>query len=159
LTALVFALVGPSSWALRAVPTLLSLVVVALTWRLASDIIKRTSLSTYAQKCFIWSATLIAVFIPLYDLVIEMRTWGAWMEVFGVMLLLLLSAFHLVVRWQAGAPLKELALRWAGLGFLIGLGFWLYPLVVIAVAACVLWILGGFLCLIVRVYKQSGERS
>ena len=154
LVAIVFALAGSSLWTLRIVPIVLSLVVVWLTWCLARALVKRVSLPSSAQKCFVWSATLVAVCPPLYNVVIELRTWGGHIEAYVIMQLLLLAALHLMDRWKAGAPARELAVRWALIGFLIGLGFWIYPLVIYAVVVAVIWMVCGIVILFLPFKKR-----
>ncbi len=50
----------------------------------------------------------------------------------------------------------ELALRWAGIGFIIGLGFWVDPLIISAIFASGVWIVGY--CLI-TLRKERQERQ
>ncbi len=141
LIALLFAIFGPSAWTLRAEPILLSLVLVWLTWKLAGALADAAQLPAYAKRYFMTIATLFATIPPLYDTIIEMRTFGGFIETFILMLLMLLSALQLTRRWQAGASRRELAWRWAGIGFIVGLGFWVYPLIVSAVLAVAIWII------------------
>src|SRR5437588_9612851 len=142
LVALLFAIAGPSVWMLRAEPILLSLGVVWLTWKLAGILAETAQLPPFAQQVFKTMAALFAAVSPLYDTVLELRTLGGYIETFVLMLLLLISVFQLTRRWQAGAANKELALRWAGIGFIVGLGYWVNPLIVIAVMAAAAWIVG-----------------
>ena len=142
--AITFAIVGPSVAALRATAMIVSLALVYLTWKFAGTLADEAQLSLLARRNFRTIATLVAALPPLYDAVLETRTMG-YTEAFVIMLWLLFSAFRLTKRWQAGAPTRELALRWAGIGFLCGLGFWADPLVVYAVAAIGLWI--GWYCI------------
>lgn len=142
LMALLFAIAGPSSWTLRAEPILLSLVVVWLTWKLALALADVAQLPYYARKHFIWVATLLAAVSPLYDTVVELRTLGGYVETFVLMLWLLLSALQLIQRWHAEASSPELAWRWAGIGFLAGLGLWVDPLISSALLAVTIWIVG-----------------
>ena len=142
LVALLFALAGSSVWTLRAEPILLSLVVVWLTWKMAAALAEAANLPDYARKRFQLLAALLAAILPLYDTVIELRTLGGYIETFVLMLLLLLSILRLTQRWHAGASMRELALRWAGIGFVVGLGFWVDPLIISAVAASGVWIAG-----------------
>ena len=58
LISLLFALVGPSIWALRAEPILLSLGVVWLTWQLAATLTETTTLSQNTRRCFMTVAAL-----------------------------------------------------------------------------------------------------
>jgi hypothetical protein len=153
--ALLFAIAGPSVWVLRAEPILLSLILVWLTWRLASALADAEQLPLYARRYFVIIATLLAAVPPLYDGVAELRTWGGLIETLILMLLLLLSAFQLTRRWQAGASKRELALRWAGIGFIVGLGFWIYPLIVSAVLAAASWIIYSCVTAIVRSRQQN----
>src|SRR5579863_7791037 len=129
LVALLFAIFGPSVWVMRAEPFILSLVLVWLVWRFAGALAQQAHLSPALTKTFMTFAALLAAIPPLYDGVIEMRTWGGWIEIFVLMLLLLLSTLRLTQRWQQGASLRELALRWAGIGFVVGVGMWVYPLI------------------------------
>ncbi len=155
LVALIVAIAGPSAWTLRAEPVLLSLVVVWLTWKLAAalaDAAKLPSFDTsgylpprqgaYARLIFMSVAVLIAAIPPLYDGILELRTYGGYSETFILMLLLLLSAQQLTRRWHEGASRREIALRWAGIGLIVGLGFWIYPLIISAVLAAAAWIAG-----------------
>jgi len=141
LMAVLFAIAGPSVWMLRAEPILLSLVVVALTWRFAGALAEGAQLPPFAAQLFKTIAALLAALPPLYDTVLELRTLGGYIETFVLMLALLLSAYQLTRRWHAGATRKELALRWMGIGFLVGLGLWVNPLIAPAVLAAALWII------------------
>ncbi len=142
LVALLFAVAGSSVWTLRAEPVLLSLVLVWLTWKLAAILADAAKLPSYAKRRFMIIATLFAALPPLYDAVIELRTLGGYIETFVLMLVLLISAFRLTQRWYEGASTRELALRWAGIGFVVGLGFWVNPLISSAVLAAAIWIVG-----------------
>ncbi len=142
LIAILFALFGSSVWTLRTEPVLLSLAVVWLTWRLARTLTETTSLSRSTRRIFMTVAALCAAIPPLYDGIIEGRTYGGFIEMLVVILLLLISTIRLTSRWFNGASRGELAWRWAGIGFLVGLGFWIYPLIASAVLAAGLWILG-----------------
>lgn len=139
--ALIFAIFGPSVAALRAETTMFSLLLVATTWWLASLLARAAGLPRYARTIFATVAALIAAMPPLYDAIVEMRTGGGWIETFILMLLLLVAAFRLTTRWREGASNRELALRWAGIGFLVGFGMWIYPLITEAILAAGLWIL------------------
>ncbi|HYL42517.1 MAG TPA: hypothetical protein VEU97_03940 [Ktedonobacteraceae bacterium] len=152
LIALVFAVTGPSVWALRAEPLLVSLLLVWLTWSFAGALAEIAQLPVYARRNFTTIAALIAAVPPLYDGVLELRTYGGHIETFALIMLLLLATLRLTQRWHAGAPARELSLRWAGIGFIVGLGFWVYPLIAIAVLAAAIWIIGS---LVVEVFKQS----
>ena len=140
LVALIFTIFGPSAWALRTEPALLSLALVWLTWKLAAALADYAQLPPYPRRLFMTIAALLAAIPPLYDAVVELRTWGGLIESFVLMLLLLLSVFQLTRRWHAGASVRELTWRWAGIGLILGLGFWVYPLVVFAVLAAFSWI-------------------
>ncbi len=137
LVALVFVVAGSSVWTLRAEPTLLSLVIVWLTWRLAAALADFAHLPLPAKWWFMFVAALLAAVFPLYDTVLELRTFGGYVEIFILMQLLLLGTLQLTRRWSEGASNRELALRWAALGFVIGLGLWLDPLIVSAVLVTV----------------------
>src|SRR2546426_5716588 len=142
LVALLFAIAGSSVWTLRAEPVLLSLLIVWLTWKLAAILADAAKLPPYAKRRFMIIATLFAALPPLYDAVIELRTLGGYIETFVLILILLISAFRLTQRWHEGASTRELALRWAGIGFVLGLGFWVNPLISSAVLAAAIWIVG-----------------
>src|SRR5260370_10958065 len=96
----------------------------------------------YPGGYFFTAVALVAAVPPLYDGVIELRTYGGYIETFVLMLLLLLAALRLTQRWQAGASNRGLGWRWAGFGLLVGFGMWIYPLIVSAVLAAAIWILG-----------------
>jgi hypothetical protein len=157
LIAIIFAITGPSVWTLRIEPMLLSLVVVWLTWRLAGALADVAQLPLYAKRTFMIVAALLAAIPPLYDGVIELRTFGGFIETFILMLLLLLSALRLTRRWQAGASRRELAWRWAGIGFIVGLGFWIYPLIISAVIAAAIWIVWYCLTTIAKSRQQGSS--
>ncbi len=143
LVALLFALFGASVWTLRAEPTLLSLIIIWLTWKLAGILADMADLSPHLKRCFMTIAALCAVVPPLYDTVIELRVLGGYIETFVFMLWLLLSVVQLLRRWTMGVSRRELALRWAGIGLLVGLGFWVNSLIISAVITVALWILGA----------------
>lgn len=155
LVALVFVVAGSSVWTLRAEPTLLSLVIVWLTWRLAAALADFAHLPLPAKWWFMFVAALLAAVFPLYDTVLELRTFGGYVEIFILMQLLLLGTLQLTRRWSEGASNRELALRWAALGFVIGLGLWVDPLIVSAVLVTVLWIVGYVLFAINRSWRTS----
>ena len=154
LVALVFAVAGSSVWALRAEPTLLSLVIVWLTWRLGTALADFAHLSLSARRQFMFIATLVAAVFPLYDTVLELRTFGGYVETFVLMQLLLLGTLQLVQRWSMQAGLWELILRWSALGFVVGLGFWVDPLIISAVFVTNLWIL-GYCLFAIRKYART----
>ncbi len=136
----IFAVAGSSVWTLRAEPILLSLVVVWLTWKLAGALADTARLPRHAKQWFMNIATLLAAIPPLYDTVLQMRMLGGYIEIFILMQILLLSALQLTNRRAAGAARRELALRWAGIGFLVGFGYWVNPLMIYGVLAAALWI-------------------
>lgn len=140
LMALIFAIGGSSVWTLRAEPILLSLVVVWLTWRLAAALADTANLPLHAKQWFMNIAALLAALPPLYDTVLQMRMLGGYIEIFILMQLLLLAALQLTNRRAAGASRRELALRWAGIGLLMGFGYWVNPIVIYGVLAVTLWI-------------------
>lgn len=142
LVAFVFAIAGSSVWALRAEPMLLALVIVWLTWRFAAALADFAQLPAYARQQFMGVAALCAAVLPLYDVVLEMRTFGGYVETFVLMLLLLHSVLQLTRAWGRGASRHEFAWRWAGIGLVIGVGMWVDPLIISAVAAAALWIMG-----------------
>jgi hypothetical protein len=153
--ALLFAIFGSSVWVLRAEPILMSLILVWLTWRLANVLAGVAQLPPYARQYFVTIATLLAAVPPLYDGIAEMRTWGGLIEILVLMLLLLLWALQLTRRWREGAAKRELALRWAGIGFIVGLGFWIYPLIISAVLAAAAWIVCGAIAGVVTLRQQN----
>lgn len=154
LVALLFAIFGPSVWALRTETTLCSLALVYLTWRMAGLLADAAKLPPSARKWFTIVATLVAAIPPLYDDIIELRTGGGWIETFVLMLLLLISTLRLTSRWREGASNRELAWRWAGIGFIVGLGLWVYPLITIAILAAAIWIVADRLAEIVRLRRE-----
>ena len=136
----IFAVVGSSVWALRAEPILLSLIVVWLTWKLAAALADTAQLPLHAKQWFMTIAAFLAAIPPLYDTVLELRTLGGYVEIFIFMLLLLLFALELTNRRATGASRRELAWRWACIGFIIGLGLWVNPLICYAILAIAIWI-------------------
>lgn len=138
LVAGVFTVFGPSSWALRAVPIALSLPLVYVTWRLAKALLPRDARTT---PLLAGLAALIAAVPPVYDAVAEMRAWGGQIELYIVTLALLLTTVELAERLRACAAPIELARRWGIWGLLVGLGFWINPLISYALVACGLWLI------------------
>ena len=139
--AVIFAVAGSSVWTLRAEPILLSLVVVWLTWKLAEALADTAHLPLHAKQWFMTIAALLAAVPPLYDTVLEMRMLGGYVEIFILMLLLLIATLKLTQRRAAGAATRELALRWAGIGLIVGLGFWVNPLIIYGFLTAAAWIL------------------
>ncbi|MFL5690840.1 MAG: hypothetical protein ACJ795_03470 [Ktedonobacteraceae bacterium] len=142
LVAFVFAIAGSSVWALRAEPTLLALVIVWLTWRFAAALADFAQLPAYARQQFLCAAALCAAVLPLYDAILEMRTFGGYVETFVLMLLLLHSVLQLTRAWCREASRHEFAWRWAGIGLVTGVGMWVDPIIISAVAAAALWMIG-----------------
>ncbi len=157
LVALLFAVAGSSMWVFRSEAILLSLLIVWLTWRLATVLadfatcsinllpLPQRGYSTWPinRRWFISIATLFAAVPPLYDTVAEMHMLGGYIETFVLMLLLLLSTLQLTRRWWADATSCELAWRWAGIGLIVGLGLWVNPLIVSAILAAAIWLIWG----------------
>jgi hypothetical protein len=159
LLALVFAVAGSSVWTLRVEPALVSLVIVWLTWKLAGLLAEKAQLSTYGRRYFMLVTTLFAAVCPLYDLVLESRTYGGYVEIFAVMLALLLATLQLTNRWSAGAGKYELTWRWAAIGCLVGLGFWIDPIIISAVLAAALWIVGYCVLAFIRSKRANSVVS
>jgi hypothetical protein len=138
--ALFFAVAGPSVLVLRIGMMCISLVLVCLTWKFGSALADQVGLKGHAKTTFVVIATLISALPPLYDAVLEMRSWGGYIEAMIIMLWLLYAALRFTQRWHAQASLLELTLRWFGLGFLVGVGLWIDPLVIYAIVTAALWI-------------------
>lgn len=138
LVAALFAVVGPSSWALRAVPILLSLLLVYLTWSLAFALLPRGARTT---PLLAGIAALLAAVPPLYDAVAELRTWGGQIELYIITLALLLVTVKLRDALSSSARTGSLIWRWLLWGFLAGLGIWINPLIMYALIACGLYLL------------------
>ena len=155
IAAFLFSIFGPSVAVLRAETTAFGLLLVSTTWWLAGLLAQAAKLPRYAKQVFIVIAALVAALPPVYDGIIELRTGGGWIESFVIMLLLLISVHRLTSRWHAGASWRELALRWAGVGLVVGFGIWIYPLVSIAILAAALWIIIDRLVEIVKLLKAS----
>jgi hypothetical protein len=153
--ALLIAIFGPSVAVLRAETTAFSLVLVCLTWWMASQMANAAHLPHYAKRSFTIVAALVAAIPPVYDGIVELRTGGGWIESFILMLLLLISVFRLTTRWREGATYRELALRWAGVGFVVGFGMWIYPLVSVSILAAALWIIIDRFAAIIKLVKAS----
>jgi len=152
-------LTSPSVWAIRIEPLIISLVLIYLTWCFSAALADGAHLSTRAKTLFMIIATLVAAFPPLYDTVEELRTTGGYVEAFTIMLWLLFCAFRLTQRWYVGVSARELALRWAGIGFLVGLGFWIDPLVLYVLLTIALWIGGYFIFQLVKPDQQTATQT
>jgi hypothetical protein len=137
LAAPLVALLGPTGWALRLVPALLSPLLVLLTARLAWALLPRDGVAT---PLLAGLAACVAGLPPLYVAVTEMRTWGGQLEIYIVTLALLLAVMELADRLRAGAAAWRLAARWLILGILAGLGIWINPLILYALLAGLLWL-------------------
>jgi len=159
LSALLFAIFGASVWTLRTEPILLSLVVIWLTWKLAAILADIAGLSSRVKYFFMTVAVLGAVVPPLYDTVVELRMLGGYIETFVLMLWLLLCVVQLLRRWAMRATRRELALRWAGIGFIVGLGFWVDPLIVSAIFASATWIIGYWVITLTREIRQFRQSN
>ncbi|HXX79008.1 MAG TPA: hypothetical protein VEI53_10970, partial [Ktedonobacteraceae bacterium] len=98
-------------------------------------------LPLHARQWFMTIAVFLAAIPPLYDTVLELHTLGGYIEIFVLMLLLMIFALQLTNRRAAGASRRELAWRWAAIGFIVGLGLWVNPLILYAVLAAAIWII------------------
>ncbi len=159
LAALIFLFTGPAVWAMRLETIPMSLLMVYLAWRFAAVLAETAHLSARLKTTFMTIAALLAAFPPLYDMAEEMRVQGGYMEAFVIMLWLLFCAFRLTQRWGQQASWRELALRWAGIGLLVGLGLWIDPLIMYACAASAIWIGGYFVLELVKLPRQPPGRS
>jgi hypothetical protein len=131
------ALFGPTGWALRLVPVLLSPLLVLLTARLAWALLPRDAAAT---PLLAGLAACVAGVPPLYVAVTELRTWGGQLEVYIVTLALLLAAAELAERLRAGVAARRLVWRWLVLGLIAGLGIWINPLILYALIAGLIWL-------------------
>lgn len=152
LVAGLFSIFGPSAWVLRTEPLLISLLGIWCTWKFAHALADEARLSDRERLYFQCIATMCAAIAPLYGAVAELRVLGGYIETYIMMLLLLLLVLRLTQQWRAGASYKDFALYWAAIGFLIGLGFWVYPQIVVAVAVVGLWIIGY--CIAALVFRK-----
>ena len=159
LAAFIFLFTGPAVWAMRLETIPMSLLMVYLAWRFAAVLAETAHLSARLKTTFMTIAALVAAFPPLYDMAEEMRVQGGYMEAFVIMLWLLFCAFRLTQRWGQQASWRELALRWAGIGLLIGLGLWIDPLIIYACAAIAIWIGGYFVLELVKLPRQPSGWS
>jgi len=159
LAALIFKFTGPTVWAMRLETIPMSLLMVYLTWHFAAVLADTAHLSSHMKMTFMTIAALIAAFPPLYDMAEEMRVQGGYMEAFIIMLWLLLCAFRLTQRWSQQAPWYELALRWVGIGVLVGLGLWIDPLTIYAGVTITIWIGGWFVIHLVKPRCEAPWRS
>jgi hypothetical protein len=155
LVALIFRFTGPAVWAMRLETIPVSLLMVYLTWRFAATLAESAHLSARLKMTFMTIAALVAAFPPLYDMAEEMRVQGGYMEAFVIMLWLLFCAFRLTQRWGQQASWRELALRWAGIGLLVGLGLWIDPLIIYACVTIAIWIGGWFILELVKPRRQA----
>ncbi len=143
--ALFFAIAGPSVLVLRVAMTAISLVLVWLTWSFGNALADEARLTARARTLFVVLATLVSALPPLYDAVLELRSFGGYLEAMIIMLWLLCSALRLTQCLRAYASNRELIWRWLGIGFLLGLGIWIDPLIMYAVAAIIIWLLVSFI--------------
>jgi hypothetical protein len=130
---------GPSVWAMRLQTIPLGMLMTYLAWRLAGALADEARLAGRLKRYFQTLAALVAGFPPLYDMAEEVRVQGGYMNAFVIMLWLLLCTYRLTQRWRV-ATRRELALRWAGIGLLLGLGFWIDPLIIYACVAMLIWL-------------------
>lgn len=136
---------GLSAWSLRLTTALVSLVLICLTWKCAEALADSARLTPQVKRTFMSIATLVATLPPLYDMVAELRALGGYIEAFVIMLWLLYSALRLTQSWQAQRNRHEIAWRWAGIGFLVGLALWVDPITIYAITTIVLWISSNLL--------------
>ncbi len=155
--ALIFRFTGPAVWAMRLEMIPMSLLLVYLTWRFAAILAETAHLSARLKTTFMTISALVAAFPPLYDMIMEMRV-GGYMDAFVIMLWLLFCAFRLTQRWGQQASWRELALRWAGIGLLVGLGLWIDPLIIYACAAIAIWIGGWVVLELVKPRRHASEQ-
>lgn len=153
--AALFAIFGPLVAALRVEAAIFGLLLTGATWWLADLLAQAARLPFVARKWFTMLAALCAALPPLYDGIVEMRTGGGWIESFVIMLLLLISVHRLTTRWRAGTSWREQAWRWAVVGFVVGFGMWIYPLVSVAIVAAALWILLDRLAAVLAALKAG----
>lgn len=141
LAALTFWLTGgPTVWAMRVQTIPMGLLMVYLVWRLAAALADAVHLPPRLKTVFMTIAALIAGFPPLYDIAEEVRVQGGYMGAFVIMMWLLLCTYRLTQRWGQQMGRREIVLRWAGIGLLLGLGFWIDPLIVYACVAMAIWV-------------------
>lgn len=159
IVALIFRFTGPAVWAMRLETLPMSLLMVYLTWRFAAALAETAHLSSRLKMTFMTIAALVAAFPPLYDMAEEMRVQGGYIEAFVIMLWLLFCAFRLTQRWGQQASRQELALRWAGIGLLVGLGLWIDPLIVYACVTIAIWIGGWFVLKMMKPGRNTPGRS
>lgn len=152
----IFALFGASFWTLRGESLLLSLALVWLTWKLASMLATRANLTPTMHRWFVNISALVAALPPLYDAVLEMRVWGGYIETFAFSLLLLYWALRLVQRWKQHISPLESALRWIGIGLIVGLGLWVDALIVIPIITVAIWISGYCIIRCLRARAEAG---
>ncbi len=159
LAAFTFLFTGPSVWAMRIQTIFTGLLMTYLAWRLAGYLAENARLSPRLTTIFQTIAALVAGFPPLYDMAEEVRVQGGYMGAFVIMLWLLLCAYRLTQRWRQHPSRRELAWRWAGIGFLVGLGLWIDPLISYACVAFSIWIIGYFVVTFKQRQGLSGEPS
>ncbi len=93
---------------------------------------------------------------------ITTRLLGGYVETFVLILFLFIAALRLIQRWSSRASILELALRWSSIGFMLGLGFWINPLIISAVLATACWFSAYCITEIIhllRYGKSSSGRS
>src|SRR5262249_52755306 len=75
---------------------------------------------------------------PLYVTIIQLRMLGGYVETLVLGSALLLLAVMVADRWKVGESTRRL---WVGIGFLVGFGLWIDPLIVYYIVAAALWLL------------------
>ena len=138
-----------------------SLVVVWLTWLLAGTLARQAGCSRRTQAYFQGCSVLFVAVSPLYDTVLELRAMGGYVETFILMQLLLLFTLWLTHRWRTGASRWLLLRYWMAIGFVLGLGIWINPLISSAVLTMGLWLVGMVIWKLTRWRRQaiqSGDR-
>jgi hypothetical protein len=155
LAALIFRFTGPAVWAMRLETIPMGLLMVYLTWRFAAVLAETAHLSARLKTTLMTIAALVAAFPPLYDMAEEMRVQGGYMAAFVIMLWLLLCAYRLTQRWGQHASRHELALRWVGIGLLVGFGMWIDPLIIYACATIAIWISGWMVLELVKQRRHA----
>lgn len=127
LMAPLIAIFGPSAAVLHSVPLAESLLLVPLLGALAKRL--------YGERARL-PAMLLAALPPLYVGAMEIHTLGGYVETLVIGTALMLLTTMIAERWALGRSTLRL---WLLVGLLVGLAFWIDPLISYFLGACVLW--------------------
>lgn len=122
------ALLGPSGTTLHIAALIESLVALVLLGALARRL--------YGVRAQVY-ALLLAALAPLYVTVGELHLWGGYEPTLILGTALMLLATSIADGWASGRSTRR---SWAWVGLVLGLGFWIDPIIVYYLIAVALWL-------------------